>query len=113
MNITPFTDEYQLLRSSIADPRVERGNHLRDILRHNNVRVITSPELGIPGAWSRFDSEGRLRVRDVVWTPLALVEATGVDPIVEQLESITREASAAPPASGDATGDGETPPVGS
>ena len=61
-------------------------NHLRDILRHNDLRVITSPELVIPGAWSKFDDEGRLtddvvaqRVRDLVTALQQAVEGSNAD----------------------------------
>ncbi len=34
--------------------------HLRQILAHNDLRVVQKPEVLIDGAWSKFDEDGRL-----------------------------------------------------
>lgn len=55
--------------------------HLRQILAHNDLRVVQKPEVLIDGAWSKFDESGRLnhdRHRDQIRRLLeALADVVG------------------------------------
>jgi chromate reductase len=39
---------------------VRSQSHLRDILRHNRLQVVTAPEVLVPRPWERFDDDLRL-----------------------------------------------------